>query len=46
LRVGAYRVIYRIHDDTVEVFIVKVGIRRDDAVYLQLFKRLRLVEKD
>ena len=40
LRVEDYRVIYRIEKDCVEVFVVKVGIRRDDEVYRQFALRL------
>ena len=31
LRVGDYRVVYRIVKDEILVFVIKVGIRRDDA---------------
>ena len=41
LRVNDYRVIYRIHDDTVEVLVIKIGIRRDDTVYRNLSARLQ-----
>ena len=40
LRVGDYRVIYRIHKGRIEVLVVKVGIRRDDEVYRELSFRL------
>jgi mRNA interferase RelE/StbE len=43
LRVGYYRVIYRIIKDEVLVLVIKVGIRRDDKVYAELFYRLRKV---
>jgi mRNA interferase RelE/StbE len=29
LRVGSYRIIYEIHDDTLLVLVVQVGHRRD-----------------
>ena len=44
LRVGDYRVIYRIVESKVEVLVLKVGIRRDFEVYRQLLHRLRRLE--
>jgi len=41
LRVGDYRVVYRLVKDEVLVFVIKVGIRKDDRVYKELFSRLR-----
>ncbi|OGX08712.1 MAG: hypothetical protein A2Z88_01825 [Omnitrophica WOR_2 bacterium GWA2_47_8] len=41
LRVEDYRVIYRIIQDRVIVSVIKVGIRKDDKVYQELFARLR-----
>jgi len=41
LRVGDYRVIYRIVKKEIRVLVLKVGIRRDEEVYRELFKRLR-----
>ena len=41
LRVGDYRVVYRIVKEEILVFVVKVGIRRDDKVYEELTKRLK-----
>jgi len=41
LRVEDYRVIYRIVKKEVRVLVLKIGIRRDDEVYRELFKRLR-----
>ena len=43
LRVGDYRVVYRIVQDRVEVLILKIGIRRDFEVYRQLVERLKRV---
>lgn len=43
LRVGYYRVIYKIIKDEVLVVVIKVGIRRDDKVYTEFFYRLRKV---
>ena len=41
LRVGEVRVIYRIEKTLVAVFILKVGFRRDSAVYEKVLQRLR-----
>ena len=41
LRVGDYRVVYRIAKDEILVFVIKIGIRRDDSVYQELSKRLK-----
>lgn len=46
LRVGDYRVIYKIKEDRVEVLVIKVGIRRDDKVYKDLLYRLRRLQND
>lgn len=43
LRVGDYRVIYRIVKDQVLVIVAKVGIRRDDKVYRELIYRLKKI---
>jgi len=43
LRVGYYRVIYKILKDKVLVMVIKVGIRRDNRVYNELFYRLRRI---
>ena len=40
LRVDDYRVIYRLERERVQVFVIKVGIRRDDEVYDQMSFRL------
>ncbi|MBY0292997.1 MAG: type II toxin-antitoxin system RelE/ParE family toxin [Alphaproteobacteria bacterium] len=39
IRVGNTRIIYRINKKEVEVFIIAVGIRRDDIVYKMAKKR-------
>jgi mRNA interferase RelE/StbE len=44
LRVGDYRVIYKMAQDTVEVLVIKVGIRRDEKVYKDLFYRLKKLQ--
>lgn len=41
LRVGDYRVIYRIEHQRVTVLVIKVGIRRDEQIYLEAIPRLR-----
>lgn len=44
LRIGRYRAVYRIQDDKVIVYILKIGLRKDLQVYLDAAKRLRLFE--
>ena len=41
LRIEDYRVIYQIIDNEIIVFVVKVGIRKDDQVYREIFQRLK-----
>jgi len=41
LRVGDYRVVYRVRRKEVEVLVIMIGHRRE--VYLELAKRLRLI---
>lgn len=41
LRVKDFRVIYRIIKQQIQVLVIKVGIRRDAAVYEALFARLK-----
>lgn len=41
LRIGDFRVIYRILKDKVEVLVVKIGIRRDFEVYEKFLLRLK-----
>lgn len=41
LRVGEYRVVYRIAEKRIEVLVLKIGIRRDFEVYRELLHRLR-----
>jgi len=41
LRVGQYRVVYRIEKDKILVYVVKVGFRRDEEAYKETIKRLR-----
>ena len=41
LKVGYYRVIYRIIRSQVMVIVIKVGIRRDGEIYNELIHRLK-----
>lgn len=41
LRVGDYRVVYKIEEEFVEVLVVKVGIRMNEEVYRDLFYRFK-----
>ncbi|MBF0483928.1 MAG: type II toxin-antitoxin system RelE/ParE family toxin [Candidatus Omnitrophica bacterium] len=43
LRVGDYRVVYRMVKTEILVLVIKVGIRRDDRVYKELFQRLNKI---
>ena len=40
LRVGDYRIVYRVVRDRVVVEVVCVGIRRDEEVYAEMARRL------
>jgi mRNA interferase RelE/StbE len=40
LKVSDYRVIYRIEKDRVLVLVLKIGLRRDEAVYREMLTRL------
>lgn len=40
LRVGDYRVVYKIEEDRIVVKVVKVGIRRDFEIYDDLIRRI------
>ncbi len=44
LRVEDYRVVYRIVKEKIEVLVIKVGIRKDDKIYQELFSRLKKLE--
>lgn len=41
LKVGDYRVVYRVHKRKVLVLVIKIGIRRDFKIYKDLAKRLK-----
>lgn len=43
LRVGQYRIIYEIQADKIVVYVIKVGFRRDEEVYMEAIKRLKLL---
>ena len=43
LRIGDYRAVYRIDKDKIIVLVIKVGIRKDDRVYNELFSRLKKI---
>ncbi len=44
LRCGDYRAIYRINLEAIEVLVIKIGIRRDEQVYRDMFQRLRRLQ--
>lgn len=41
LRIGEYRVVYRIEKKEIRVLVLKVGIRRDSEVYKEMLQRLQ-----
>jgi mRNA interferase RelE/StbE len=43
LKVGEYRVVYRIEKQEVTVYVLTIGFRRDQEVYLEALKRMGLV---
>ena len=40
LKISFYRVVYRVEKDKVLVFVLKVGLRRDEGVYKEMLNRL------
>lgn len=40
LRIGAYRVVYSVKRQTVRVYVLKIGIRRDFEIYEAFARRL------
>jgi mRNA interferase RelE/StbE len=43
LRVGEYRVVYRVEKTRIVVEVVSIGIRRDEEVYAEVARRLRRI---
>jgi mRNA interferase RelE/StbE len=41
LKISDYRVIYRIEKREIKVYVVKVGLRRDEKVYREMPARLK-----
>ncbi len=46
LKISGYRIIYRIEKKSVWVLVLKAGIRRDEEVYREMLKRLKVLEKE
>lgn len=40
LKISHYRVVYRIEKASIHIFVLKVGLRRDEEVYQQMLQRL------
>ena len=40
LRIDDYRAVYRVIKDQIVVLVIKIGIRKDDKIYQELFSRL------
>lgn len=43
LRVGDYRVVYRIEKERIIVYVIHIGLRKDFLVYMETARRLRLL---
>lgn len=41
LKISHYRIIYRIDKNTIKVFVLKVGIRRDETIYEEMLLRMK-----
>lgn len=41
LKISHYRIIYRIDKNTIKIFVLKVGIRRDETVYEEMLLRMK-----
>lgn len=42
LRVGPYRVIYKIEKENIQVYVIMIGYRRNAEVYKKLMSRLNM----
>jgi mRNA interferase RelE/StbE len=42
LRVGPYRVIYKIEKENIQVYVIMIGYRRNAEVYRKLMSRLNM----
>lgn len=41
LKISHYRVVYRIEKNTIKILVLKVGMRKDEEVYKEMFLRIR-----
>ena len=41
LRIEDYRVVYKVVENEILVLVIKIGIRKDDQVYKELWMRLK-----
>ncbi|MCK4308210.1 type II toxin-antitoxin system RelE/ParE family toxin [candidate division WOR-3 bacterium] len=41
LKISHYRIIYRMDKNTIKVFVLKAGIRRDKTVYEEMLLRMK-----
>jgi len=46
LRVGDYRVIYKIRRERIEVLVIKVGMRRDEEAYKAVLSRINKLQEN
>ncbi len=40
-KISHYRVVYRIEKNTIKVLVLKVGMRRDEEIYKEMFLRIQ-----
>ncbi len=43
LKISDYRVVYKIEKAEVKVYVVKVGLRKDEKVYREMMQRLKKI---
>ena len=43
LKISHYRVVYRIEKKLIQVLVLKVGMRRDEEVYKEMFRRIKKI---
>jgi mRNA interferase RelE/StbE len=43
LKISHYRAVYHIEKKSIQVLVLKIGMRRDEEVYKEMFRRIRKV---
>ena len=46
LRIGDYRVVYRMIREEIVVLVIKIGIRKDNQIYGELLSRLKKTQEN